>query len=125
MQVLLLPGARALVAGEAPLAGAEVAPVHHPAAVAPADRRDRLVEHLVEHDQLDEVARHARVVQGRVDPDQLVVVQVHAHLDRPPPPTGATAAPPDARLQAAVKVPALSRAKISPRSWTRPRSVSF
>jgi len=58
----------------------------------------------VEHDQLDEVARHARVVQGRVDPDQLVVVQVHAHLDRPPPPARTTAAPPDPRLQAPVEV---------------------
>src|SRR5882762_2848979 len=119
MQVLLLPSARALVSGETALAGAEVAPVHDAAAVPPVHRRDGLVEHLVEHDQLDEVARHARIVERGVDADQLLVVQVHAHLDRPrrPQPMRASRQP--------SKCCALSCAKMSPRSWTRPRSVSF
>src|SRR4029077_5366721 len=96
--------ARPRVAGEAALADPEVAAVHDAAPVAAAHRGDGLVEHFVEHDQLDEVAGHPFVVERGVYPDQLLVVQVHAHLDRSPSPPRAPAAPPDPRYQPAVEV---------------------
>src|ERR1700682_450629 len=104
MQVRLLPGARPLIAGEAPLRRAKVGPVHGAAAVAIEGGRKDLVEHLVEADHLDEVARHALVVEGGVEADDLVVVEVHAHLDGALAPRDRAPPPADARVNLAAEV---------------------
>src|SRR5260370_149303 len=65
MQVRLLPGARPLVAGEAPLRRAEFGPVHGAAAVAFEAGRGDLGEDLVEDDHLDEAARPALASPAR------------------------------------------------------------
>src|SRR5258707_11024139 len=82
MEVRFFPRTRPLVSGVAALGLAELAPVHAAAAAAVGARRENLVEHLVEDDHLDEVARHPLVVERRVDADDAVVVEVDAHLDR-------------------------------------------
>src|SRR5260370_416974 len=104
MEVGLLPGARRLVAGEAPLRGAELGPVHGAAAVAFEAGREDLVEHLVEDDHLDEVARHALVIEGGMNADDLVVVEVHAHLDGALAPRDRAPPPADARAHLAAEV---------------------
>src|SRR5260370_4996061 len=67
MQARLLPGARPLVAGEAPLRRAEFAPVHGAAAVALAAGREDLVEHLVADDHLHAAAPHALLLAVVMD----------------------------------------------------------
>src|SRR5437763_15870516 len=98
MQVRLLPGARAQIARVPALGGAEFRPVHDAAPGVVHRRRVNLVEHFVEHDHLHEVAGDAQVVERRMDPDHLLVVEVDAHLDRAASPAGAAPAPSDARL---------------------------
>src|SRR5438067_264775 len=104
MQVRLLPGPRPDVAGEGTLALAELGAVHHAPAVAPNRGRNGLVQHLVEDDQLHEVAGHLLVVERGMDADELLLVEVDAHLHRAAPSEGRPPAPSDARVDLAAEL---------------------
>src|SRR6266446_10888091 len=104
MQVRLLPDARPQVTGKAPLGTAKVGAMYDAATRSIDGGRMDLVQHLVEHDHLHEIARHPRVVERRVDPDHLLVVEVHAHLDRALAAARAAPAPADARADRAVEM---------------------
>src|SRR4051812_466058 len=110
MKMGFLPRARALVSGEAPLGGPEPGTVHDAAASGVERGRMDLVQHLVEHHHLDEVAGDARVVERRVDPDHLLIMKVDAHLDRAAPPSRAAATPADPRAHRAVELASVQRA---------------
>src|SRR4051812_13779602 len=104
MQVRLLPGPRPRVAGKGTLPGAELRSVHDPAPVARDGRGDGLVQHLVKHDQLDEMARHLLVVERGMDADELLLVQVDAHLHRAAPAERRAPAPADPGVDLAVEL---------------------
>ncbi len=93
----VLPGAGARVVRVGALAAAELRAVDDPPSVQLAGR-DRLVEHLVEHDRGDVEVRDLLAVEGRVDPDDAGVLHVDAGLHGALPPAGADRPPPDARL---------------------------
>src|ERR1700730_4553211 len=104
MQVRLLPGARPLVAGIPALLGAELGTVHDPPSCPVDLGRMDLVEHLVEYDHLHEVAGDPPVIEGGMDADELLVMEVHAHLDRAAPAGRAPPAPPDPGAHGAIEV---------------------
>ena len=104
MQMGLLPDARSLVAGEAPLRCAKLSSMHAAATALALARRNGLVEHLVEDDQLDEVARHPLVVEGGVDADELLLVKINAHLDGAATAARRAASPADARRDLALEL---------------------
>ncbi len=45
------------------------------------DRGHIVVKHLVKHHRLDEVARHPRLVQHRVHPDEFLLGEVRPELE--------------------------------------------
>src|SRR3984893_3542620 len=104
MQVRLLPGARPLVAGIPALLGEELGTVYDPPSCPVDLGRMDLVEHLVEYDHLHEVAGDPPVIGGGRDADDLLVMEVHAHLDRAAPAGRAPPAPPDPGAHGAIEV---------------------